>query len=158
MALPTYNPSVITSVLGIQQNLAFPRFVIGAVGGASGTTYHLEKKATAYSFNVWRSPVYNIGHDFDVLSIKFAVMPEIGANMSIIPVLYFDNEDSSSVGTTINSTNYPNSEKLVKLGSKNFNNDVHGRNNFFLELQFTGSALVAVELPITIELEVEELN
>lgn len=158
MALPTYNPSITTAVLGIQQNLPFPRFVMAGVGGASGTTYHLSKKASTYSFNVWRSPVYNIGHDFDVLTIKFAVMPEIGANMSIIPVLYFDNEDSSSVGNTINSTTYPDSDKLIKLTSKNFSNTVHGRNNFFLELQFTGSALVAVELPITIELEVEDFS
>lgn len=158
MSLPTYHPSIVTSVLGTQQNLAFPRFVIGGVGQDGGTSYSLFKKGTQYRFNVWRSPVYNIGHDFDVLAIKFSVMPRIGANMSIIPVLYFDNEESSSVGTTINNTTYPNSEKLIKLTSKSFGNAVHGRNNFFLELQFTGSALIAVELPLTIELEVEDLS
>lgn len=144
--------------MGIQQNLPFPRFVMGGVGGGSGTTYALFKKSSSYVFNVWRSPVFNIGHDFDILSIKFAVMPDMAANMSIIPVIYFDNEDSNSVGTTINFTNYPNSEKLITLTSKNFGNGVHGKNNFFIEFQFTGSALAVVELPITIELEVEALN
>ncbi len=156
MALPLYHESIITSVLGIQQDAAFPRFVIGGAGGDNGGSFALFKKGNSYSFNVWRSPVYNIGKDFDVLGIKFAVMPEITTNMSIVPVLYFDNEDSSSTGATINSTNYSNSEKLIKLSSKNFSNTTHGRNNFFLELQFTGSALAAVELPIIMELEVEE--
>lgn len=156
MSLPTYNPSVITSVLGIEQNLAFPRFVMGGVGGGAEDTYSLFKKSTTYSFNVWRSPVYNIGEEFDVLKIQFAVIPEMTTNMSIIPVLYFDNEDSNSVGTTINSTNYAGSEKLIKLTAKNFGNAVHGSNNFFLELQFTGSALAVVELPILIEVEVED--
>jgi hypothetical protein len=76
--------------------------------------------------------------------------------MTIIPVLYFDNEDTNSVGTTINNTNYTNSEKLITLRPENFNGSVHGTGNFFLELQFSGSALVAVELPISIDIDIDE--
>lgn len=162
--LPTYNPSIISALTKVQQNSEFPQFVIGGQG--TGGDYALFKKSSTYDFSVWRSPVYNIGRNFDVLEIKFAVIPAITTNITIIPVLYFDNEDSNSIGTTINLTNYPvdgagNNQKLIKLTSKNFGtatNVTHGRHNFFLELQFTGTALAVVKLPITIDLEVEELN
>lgn len=153
MALPSYASSLITAVSRVQQNIPTPQYVIG---GRNSGSYALFKKTTTHAFSVWRSQVYKIGKPFDVMEIRFAVMPEIAANMTIIPVLYFDNEDSNSIGTTINSTNFANSEKLIELTPKNFANTVHGTNNFFLELQFTGSALVVVELPISIEIEVDE--
>ncbi len=153
MALPTYSSSIITAVSRAQQNVPFPQYVIG---GQNAGTYKLFKKGTTYDFTVWRSKVYQIGKNFDVLQIKFSLVPVISAGMVIVPVLYFDNESSISVGTEINATNYPNSEKFIKLSSDTFAGAVHGRNNFFFELQFTGSSLAVVELPITIEIEEEE--
>jgi hypothetical protein len=153
MALPTYSSSVITAVSKVEQKLPFPAYIMG---GQNASTYKLFKKSTTYVFNVWRSPVYQIGKNFDVMEITIPIYPNMTTNMSIIPVLYFDNEDSNSVGATINPTNYPNGERLIKLTSKNFSNSTHGKNNFFLELQFTGTALAVAELPINIELEVEE--
>lgn len=150
--LPEYDPSIITVVSRVQQNLGFPQFVIGGRGTG---TYMLFKKGSTYDFTLWRSPVYSIGQDFDVLEIKFAVEGGITGNKEIIPVLYFDDESMTSVGTEINSTNYTNSEQLIKLTSKNFANATHGHSNFFLELQMTGTALSVVKLPITIELEIE---
>jgi len=154
VALPTYASSLITAVGKVEQKLPFPTYIMG---GRNASTYQLFKKSTTYVFNNWRSPVYQIGKNFDILEITFPIIPDMTTNMSIIPVLYFDNEDTNSVGITINPTNYPNSERLIKLTSKNFSNSVHGRNNFFLELQFQGSALAVVGLPINIELEVEEI-
>lgn len=154
MALPTYAPSLTSSVTRVQQASEFPQFVVGGVGN---NDFVLLKKSTSYIFQDWRSKVFTIGKNFDVLKIKFSVVGGITANKVITPVLYFDNGSSSSVGTVINTTNYPNSEKLITLSSKNFSNTVHGRNNFFLELQFSGSALAVVKLPIEFELEVEDI-
>ena len=154
MALPTYDTSIITAVLRGQQNIAFPQFIMGGQG--TGSEYALFKKTTTYDFAVWRSQVYQIGRHFDVLQIKFTIVPDMAANMTIIPVLYFDNEDTNSIGETINVTNYANSERLIRLNAKTFGNTVHGRNNFFIEFQFTGSALAVVELPIAVDVEVEE--
>ena len=153
MALPTYASSLITAVSKVTQNLPAPNFVIG---GRNTSTYKLFKKSTTYAFNMWRSPVYRIGSKFDVMKIKFAITPAMTTNMSIIPVLYFDNEASNSIGATINSTNYANSERFIVLTAKNFDNAVRGQDNFFLELQFTGSALAVVKLPISIEIETIE--
>lgn len=154
MALPTNNPSIISSVAKVKQNLSHPQFVIGGQG--TGSEYALFKKDTTYNFSVWRSPVYQIGKNFDVLEIQFNVVGGITGNKEIIPALYFDNEDTSSVGTTINATTYPGEDELITLTSKNFNNTVHGKNNFFLELQMTGSDLAVVKMPIKLELEVGE--
>ncbi len=154
MALPIYDARLITAINRVQQDINFPQFVVA--GRGVGADYFVSKKDSLYDFTLWRSPVYQIGKNFDIIEIMFSIYPDITTNMSIVPVLYFDNEDSNSVGNTIDSTNYPNSDRLIRLTSKNFANSVHGKNNFFLELQFTGSALAVVELPISIDLEVEE--
>lgn len=153
MAIPTYNSSLITAVAKVDQSLPLPAFVMG---GRNTSTYALFKKSTTHVFNMWRSPVYRIGSKFDVMKIEFSLVQDMAANMTIIPVLYFDNEDTNSIGTTINSTNYPNSERLIVLTSKNFANGASGKSNFFLELQFTGTALATVALPINIDLEIKE--
>lgn len=154
MPLPTYNESIITAIAKVQQNLPFPRFIMG--GRGNGPSYKLFKKSSSYVFNLWRSPVYQIGTSFDIKSIKLPINPDMAANMIITPVLYFDNEDSVSEGTIINSTHYSKSERLIILSPKDFGNSVYGRNNFFLELRFSGPALAVVGLPITIDLDVEE--
>ena len=154
MALPSYNTSLISAVAKVPQNFQLSQYVMG---GRNAASYALFKKTTTYTFSNWRSPVFNIGHNFDVLEIMFPLINGVTTNQTIIPVLYFDNESSNSVGTTINSTNYPNSERYISLSSKDFGNAVHGRNNFFLELQFTGSALAVVGLPIEITLQEEVL-
>ena len=150
MALPSYSASAITAVARAQQNMTLPQFVFG---GRNSSAYRLEKITTTYSFAVWRSPMYRLGVPFDVMRISFPVYPAVTTNMTIIPVLYFDNLASSSTGTTINSTNYSGATEIT-LRPPNFSNTVRGKSNFFLELQFTGSALAVVGLPLIMELEV----
>ncbi len=151
MAFPTaYGTSVITAVGKVLQNTTLPQYVFG---GINASAQRLQKITTAYSFSVWRSAVYRFDRPFDVMKISFAVYPALAANMAIIPVLYFDDENNSSVGTTINSTNYANSEQEITLYPGNFAHKVRGEHDFFLELQFDGSALAVVGLPIRIEIE-----
>lgn len=153
--LPVFSPSIVTSVTRVKQDMAFPQFVTGGLG--LGDNYALFKKGTEYAiseFSIWRSPMYRINKDFDVLKITFPLHSDIGVGTSIIPKLYFDDGVRTSTGTTINSTNY--SKKLIRLTSKNFDNSVHGQANFFLELQFRGSGLSVVAMPVKIELEIHE--
>lgn len=154
--MPTFDTSLITAVSRVQQNIPFPQFVIGGRGGASGTTYALFKKSTTYGFHVWRSEVYKIAKDFDIVEINFKVIPSLATNMRLIPVLYFDNETTVVPGNEINSINYTNSESFITLTAKNFTNSVHGNHSFFFELQSRGTVLATVALPITIEIEVND--
>jgi len=156
MALPSYNTSVITAVGKVQQGIPFPKFVMGGKGGSGGTQFKLFKQGTPYTFANLRSQLYKIGKQFKITSIRIPLSTAIAANMTIIPVVYFDDSASSSTGTTINSTNYPNSEKAIYLTPDNFAFALTGKKNFFLELQITGSALVGVIFPIIIEIETED--
>lgn len=150
--LPTYDPSIITSVTRVYQNMPFPQFVMAGQG--TGSIYQLFKKTEEQNLAIWRTPVYQIGSDFDVMEITFNLTQDLDVGMNIIPKLYFDNERTTSVGTQINYVNI--TDKTVRLNAKNFDNAVHGKHNFFLELQFTGTVLEAVALPIFIDIETHE--
>lgn len=149
---PSASNGLITAVRQVEQGGALPRFVIG---GTDGSNTNLDKKSTTYGTHVWRSRVFNIGRNFSVTRIFLPLTAAVAANMTIVPKLIFDYETASATGTTINSTNYPNSEKRIKMSSDNFANGTSGKNNFCLELTFSGTALIGVGLPILIELEVE---
>lgn len=152
--LPEYNPSLISAVKRVYQNMPFPEYVIGGKGGLEGNDYGLFKRSTSQALTVWRSKVYNIGKDFKVMKITFNLGRDLEEATSIVPKLYFDNQRSSSVGKTINAVNY--SERFIILTAEDFDNKVHGRHNFFLEFQFRGATLSPIALPINIELDAYE--
>lgn len=154
--LPVYNPSLVVTVARVQQNMAFPQFIIGGQGGVDQDEYQLFKKSSSYGFNVWRSPVYKIGSDFNILQITIPLIADIAAGMSIIPKLYFDDEARTTLAPTINLNNYDSDQKLIILTAQSFNNEVFGKYNFFLELQFWGAVLSPVSLPIYIDLDIHE--
>lgn len=150
-ALPAYHPSLISSVTRVEQNLPFPQFVIG---GRNAGSYKLFKKSDIGGFNIFRTKSEQIGKDFDIMSISFNLLSDLDANTEITPALYFDDESTSVIGTTINNTNYSNDNKLITLTAKNFGNQVHGESNFFLEFRFTGSTLAVIGLPIFIDVDI----
>lgn len=150
MALPSYSASVITAVAKSQQNFTLPSFILG---GRNASTYTLDKITTSYTYSVWRSEMFRIGKPFDVMRIVFSVFPGVATNQTIIPVLYFDNAVSNSIGTTINTTNYTAAKTEITLGPKNFASGVRGSQNFFLEFQISGSALAVIGLPIFIDVD-----
>ena len=155
---PVTSISVITAIVKAQEGLPFPKFLAGGVGGQGGNNYKLFSKATTYSLNVWRSQLFTIEDPFAISKIVLSFATNINQNHIITPILYFDNGGTTVTGTEINATNYPNGETGVTLTAGSFNYNVHGNNNFLLELRFTGTALNAVTLPITIELETEDVG
>lgn len=156
MAIPNYSQSLITAVGRTLQDLPRAEFVVGGIGGVDSNEFTLFRRGQGdHVFNLWRSPVYQIGKKFDIIEIRLSVYPDIDTDYSIIPVLYFDNESVSVEGTTIDITNYPNGGNYFVLRSSNFSS-VRGETDFFLEIQFTGANLTTVMLPIEIELEVYE--
>jgi hypothetical protein len=150
--LPDYNHSLVSCVTRVQQDLGFTQFVMGGVGGVNENEYALFKKDEVYTATqIWRSPVYKVGQDFDVVKISFNLVTALTGGTSITPKLYFDNERESAVGTVINMNNF--SQKYIELRTANFQGAVHGQHSFFLELQFTGSALTVISLPLFVEID-----
>jgi hypothetical protein len=145
---------VITSLKQVlQSNKPFPNLVIGAT---DGTNTNLDKRSTTYQTSVYRSRPFEVGSPFTVNTIRIPLAQSVGSNMTIIPKLYFDNEAVSQEGTTINSTNYSDSNKFILLGTENFSGNSGGQNSFVLEFTISGTTLSAIGLPIEIEIEVEE--
>lgn len=151
----TSSNGVVTALNCGLQGMSFPKFIFG---GTDGSNTMIEKQSSTYGTHYWRSPVFNIGKQFAIDMINLRLGAAIAANMTIVPTLYFDNESSSQAGTTINTTSYPNSERAVALSPDSFSAGVTGQNNFFLELKWTGTALLPVLLPITILIDVDENN
>lgn len=155
---PRSATGIITAVTRVESGLPFPKFVIGGRGGVGGATYSIFKKADTYTLNIFKSKRYVINKPFMVNKIELSFSVGLSTNMQITPILDFDNGAAIINGTTINNTNYDTGINGVTLSPANFNYNVHGANNFCLQLNFVGSALLAVTLPITIEIETEEVG
>jgi hypothetical protein len=123
-----------------------------------GTTYGVD---TAFDMgstfiysnapSMWWSQSYNIGQPFKITKIRIPLATPVAANMTVIPKIYTDDGAGTTYTlATINNTNYPNGEKNIvyRLDSAT------GQHNFWLELRWTGSKLLTVGLPITIEYEI----
>lgn len=125
--------------------------------GSTGVSHGLDKQGTAYNNapSVFWSQLYRIGVPFKIKKIRIPLVQAIAANMTLIPKVYTDN----GVGTTftlqtINNTNYPNSDRVIVLRGDSSSAAITGKSNFWLELRWSGSALLTVSLPIVIEYEI----
>jgi hypothetical protein len=147
--------TTVTSVLVADNNeFAFLSPIVGwtqAGEGSTGVSHGLDKQGTTYSNanQVWWSQMYRIGGRFRITRIRIPFAQALTTNMTLTPKIYIDDNITSTTLTTINSTNYP-SARFVTIRP----DALYGENNFWLELKWTGSALVTVGLPIEIDFEV----
>lgn len=95
------------------------------------------------------SQMYRIGQPFKITKIRIPLVQAVAANMTITPKIITDDAVGTAYTlTAINNTNYSGASNIVyRLEG------VTGKHNFFLELRWTGSVLLTVNLPITIEYE-----
>jgi len=123
--------------------------------GSTEMSHGLDKQNVLYNYapSVWWSQMYRVGIYFKITGIRMPLCQAVGLNMTLIPKIYTDDGNGTTYTlTTINNTNFPNSERYISYKL----NNVVGRNNFWLELRWTGSALLSVGLPILIDFEVLE--
>jgi hypothetical protein len=149
----------VTSVL-VADNVAFGYYAptIGwsqAGDGSTGVSYGLDKQGVAYNNapSNWWSQLYRVGEHFKITQIRIPFAQAVAANMTLTPKIYTDN----GAGITytlkeVNNTDY-SGKRYVVYRSDSTSNELTGRNNFWLELKWTGSALLTVELPIIITFE-----
>ncbi len=148
-ATGTAADGLVTAIKNVQQSsFSYPKFV---VGWRDSTSYGLDKQSTTYGTSIFRSQMFNIGKKFIIKNIRIPLGAAIAANMTITPKVFLDDYSSSSTTglTAINSTNYPNSERSVV-----YTPDISGKNNFCLELRWSGTALLPVLFPIDITVEI----
>jgi len=114
----------------------------------------LDKISTTYptlaeARPTWRSQIYRIGEEFQITKIEIPLGQAMAANMTIIPKIFVDDATTTFTLDTINNTNFSQSEKKITLYP-----DVNGFDDFYLQLQWNGTALAVVALPIIITLEI----
>ena len=134
-------------------------FVVPIIGwtqageGSTGVSHGLDKQLTTYSNapSVWWSQTYRIGQKFKITKLRILTSQAVGANMIVTPKIYTDDGSSSTTLSIINNTNYSGEKNIIIRP-----NNLTGKNNFWLELKWTGSALCTVNLPIEIDFEVIE--
>lgn len=164
-----------TAVGRLRQDIAFPNFVLG-MQGVNGD-FGLFQRATineeygpegfTYGYSMWRSPVYQIGKPFEVLQITLTFnggLPSGTFGRTVVPKVYLDNGNIVAIGENLDAQEYDDypvwgtDDQTVQLvlSPKNFGRNLEGTCNFFLQLEFFGSGLKVVKLPITIDLEIHE--
>jgi len=132
-----------------QANNSLPRAVFGESDESSA--YQLMKYGSGATLgSVWRSQVYNVGGEFTIKKLSLPLGAAVAANMSIVPKVYVDDGSSSVTGTTVNSTNYAASQRLIVQYP-----EIRGSCNFFLELTWGSTTALPVTLPVNIEIEAE---
>lgn len=138
---------MVTALKSAQQaSFVDPRFV---VGWRDNSNFGIDQISSTANVAVWRSLLYNVGRPFRINKISLSLTTPVSSNHTIVPTLFIDDENTSTALTTINSTNYSNSERRIVLYP-----GVHGNNNFNLQLRWSGSSIIGVEMPIVIEGEI----
>lgn len=142
---------VAVSSLALSENQGFSS-VKPVIGWSDGSDYGIDLPNTTYGTSYWRSQVYRVGKPFKITKIRIPLSQAVGANMTLIPTVYVDDKSSSTAYTTINNTNYSNSERHIIYKQP----ETYGKHDLMLELAWSGSSLLTVGLPIEIELETLE--
>jgi hypothetical protein len=121
------------------------------IGWKDDSGQGLDKLSTTYGTVVWRSKTFRVGKSFQVKKLRIPFEQAITTNHTCVVKLYVDGDTSGTTIATINSTNYPGSKKHVEIFPR-----VNGEHDFFVELTFTGTALLTAKLPMSMELETKE--
>lgn len=128
---------------------ADPRWIMGWKDGAATQDFGIDRINVDFATSrtsVWRSQIYQLPSPFRINKISLPLGRAVGASMTLIPTVFIDDLSASTALTTINNTNYANSERRIV-----YYPSVHGTNNFCLQLRWTGTATLPVNLPIVIE-------
>jgi hypothetical protein len=120
------------------------------VGWTDGSAKGLDKITTTYGTSIWRSQVFSLGANGRVHKIRLPLAQAISSNMAATVKIYSDDGSSSSTVKSISNTD-DNGKKDIVI----YPQGVSFKNNFFMEITWTGSALMTIATPITIEVEYE---
>lgn len=121
------------------------------VGWKDDSGQGLDKSSTTYGTSVWRSEVFRVGRPFQLRKLRIPLAQAVGANMTATVKVLTDNGSTTHTLTTINNTNFPNSERVISLYP-----EIEGEQDFIIEIRWTGSALMTVALPISGIIETKE--
>ena len=113
--------------------------------------YGIDKTSTTASYNsVFRTEIVELGETFWIRELRVPLGAVTDANVEITPKIYVDDASTSFTLTTIDGTTFG---RYAVFKNPELN-DVTGSNNFFIELNFSGTTYCPVLLPITVDVEI----
>ena len=127
------------------------------LGWSDGSVHGMDTQTGNYTANrslapqFWLSQYYRIGQPFKVTKLRIPVDRAISTNHSFTIKVIVD--DSTTYTLTSASSTNDNGKFNVVRRSDSSGNPILGQNNFYLQLGWTGSSLIGVTFPITIEYE-----
>lgn len=139
-----------TAVAAVEQT-AFgvdPRMWMGWKDGAASQDFGIDRVGIGSNAepSVWRSLIYPVGSPFRINKVSFPLGAAVATGMTLIPTILTDDLSSSTALTTVNNTNYASSQRRIVMYPA-----VYGNNNLCLQLRWSGTAILPVNLPIVIE-------
>lgn len=106
----------------------------------------------------WYSQIYKIGQPFKITKIRIPLAQKLTSQMRVLPYVWIDGIDDTvpdyKTLTEINSTNYGTNARTITIRPQNMTGDY----SFMLSLEWLGTALCVVGLPITIEYELLDVD
>lgn len=113
----------------------------------SSTAFGIDKLSTTYQTHYFRK-MFNIGREFALKKIQIPLGKAVAANMVITPKIWTDDKSSSKTLRVINNTHFPGKREITLFP------EITGKNNFILELCWSGTVNLPILLPIEITLEI----
>ncbi len=146
------NPMITAILYATQTSFIIPPLI---AGWKDDTSFGIDKKATGGGNSIWRSDVFTVDERFIIDRIRIPFVQGIDENMTLTVKIYKDgatNTPNANDNTLkiINNTNYIENEKFIEIKP-----NIRCDNNFFLQLEWSGTALLTVALPITIKIKID---
>jgi hypothetical protein len=149
-----YAPTLISAMARTKQGTSAPDFIVAAQSAEN--EYGLFKKTTNYFFAMLQGPVMRYNSPFGVEQVRFNLSAPLAEGMELLAVLHFDGGTRQSAAKLISTDNYDEGITYIQLGPSNFNNGVRGAADYYFDIRSIGSVLAGVELPIEIDLDIDE--
>ena len=122
------------------------------IGWSDGSAKGLDKASTTYGTSIFRSEIFRVGVPFQIVSVSIPLKNTLTTNMYVQPRLLLDDKTTTFQIQGISSANFPTATRRVVQHPTGCG----GNNDFLLELEYSGSVLLTVSLPIIIVIDTLE--
>jgi hypothetical protein len=113
------------------------------------TAKGLDKISTTYGdYNVWQSTTYRLGREFSIQKMYIPLSVAIGANTTF--TIKFVDDTGATTLHTVNNTNNTG-QRIIEIQPEGV-----FYNKGYFQLEWTGTALCPVALPIEVEFEIKQ--
>lgn len=117
------------------------------IGWRDGTVFGIDRNDGAtYGVAHFQSEVFKIGKPFEVNRLRIPLMSAVAANHTITVSIGIDADSSFTNMAVINNTNYTDSERFIDI-----HGNFRGKQDFYIQLSWSGTSQLSVALPIEIE-------